>query len=334
VDFGGFAQEKMNREHAAESPKYAFQQVFQNYGYDQAGDAFKDLQWQYPDFFKDWSFNGVDKINYTGSDLPDVFGGVRDFDILENATGGGDKRWAWQDMTGAGEMAAQQAIGGGGQFNFGGAGGGGFGGSSGSSFSGPQFGGEVMAQLRGLFPDGAYNEDIVNRRTEMARENLQRHNKSRMATNRAALADRGLIGSGPEQTEAFNREENIADSYSQAASGIFADESENADNRMMQALQIAAGLTSEEARLIVDQFRAQTERDLGHGKLALDDKLGSGNLALGNMRAVNDYNMGLANYGLGRDRLLYDMEQGDLGAMLQILQMYMGGAQGSAGGFV
>lgn len=165
---------------------------------------------------------------------------------------------------------------------------------------------DLMSTLKGLFPGGLFNQDTVSRRTENAREDLARQSKSRNATNRAALASRGLIGDGPEQTAQNRAESDIADQYSNAVSGIYADESDNADQRMMQALQLAAGLSSEEAKLIVDQFRAQTERSGMEGSLALgnrnagiDEMLGLGNLALGNTRASNDYNLGKGQLDLG-----------------------------------
>lgn len=191
---------------------------------------------------------------------------------------------------------------------------------------------DIFSNLKGLFPNGAFNQDTVNRRTEIAREDLQRQSKSRNATNKAALANRGLIGSGPEITAQNRSEESIAGQYGNAVSGIYANESDNADQRMMQSLQLAAGLSSDEARLLVDKFRAMTEADLGHGQLALghtkanqDYSLGMGNLALGNTRAANDYSLGAGNLAL-------DWSKFDLDEFIRTGELKLKGADIASGG--
>lgn len=189
---------------------------------------------------------------------------------------------------------------------------------------------EIMANLKTLFPNGGYNQDIVNRRTENARENLLRQRKSTNANDRAALANRGEIGSGPEITALTRADQDMADRYANATSGIYADESANADQRMMQALQTAAGMDAGDASAFINAYKAQTDRGLGSGNLALgqqradnDFTLGAGNLALGNMNGVNNYNLGLANVGLGRDSLLQKTSQDKINTVLELLKQGM-----------
>lgn len=189
--------------------------------------------------------------------------------------------------------------------------------------------GKIKAALEGLFPGGAFNQDIVNRRTESAREDLERFNKSRKATNRAYLADKGLLGSGPEATEAFSREDDIASRYIGAARDIYADESENADQRMMQALSLASGMSMEDAKNAIDLFRANTERT----NVGNNFTLGQGRLALDNQGLANSYNLDLAKFGLDRDRTLWDMENNSIDQLTAMLQLLMNGAQTSAGGY-
>jgi hypothetical protein len=193
---------------------------------------------------------------------------------------------------------------------------------------------DIMAELEKLFPDGLFNQGIVNRRVENASEALGRQAKSRTASNRAMLADRGLIGSGPEQTAQNRMEDDLFSQYSNAVSGIYANESENADSRMMQALGLAAGLSEAEMDNMLGWFRAQSDDRLGQGRLGLDSMLGRGNLALGNMRATNDYNLGLGQQGLDRDRLLLDVDQGDMDNYIKILELLLSGAGVGAGGYI
>lgn len=199
---------------------------------------------------------------------------------------------------------------------------------------------DVMNTLKGLFPGGAFNQDIVNRRSDNARDAINSAGKRTRSNNQAMLASRGLIGDGPEMSAHDSLDERLLGAENSAVNDIYARESENADSRMMQALQLAAGMSTDEARLAIDQFRANTDRDLGYGNLALGNKradndftLGQGDLALGNQNSVNSYNLGLGNLGIDRDRLLYEMESGDIDQLMAILQMIMSGAQVGAGGF-
>jgi hypothetical protein len=247
-----------------------------------------------------WSFLNKNGVSDSADVITDIGGPTSGFWY-------GDSR----NFPGGGFQSGPEAPGGGGGAGTGGGAGGGGG-----------FNGDALrTALQGLFPNGAFNQDVVNRRSENAASTLRRYSNSQRANNRARLADRGLIGSGPEATEAYNRESDIADQYAEAVSGIYADESQNADSRMIQALSLAAGL---------DQ--ADADRLLGYFKANNDFSLGQGGLALGNFKAQNDYNLGLGNFGLQRDQLEYDMSHGDIDQMIELLGLLMGGAQTSSGG--
>jgi len=213
---------------------------------------------------------------------------------------------------------------------------------------------KIAEALFGIIGEGGrFNTDILNRRTELAREGLERQRKSREASNRAALASRGILGeggaSGPELTATRRLEGDIADRFTNAFSGIFADESRNADLRLIQALSQTGQLTSDESRQAIDSFRAfqnaqlglgqldlgqkdidlrellgtgrlDLDRDLGFGSLDLQRTLGLGNLALGNLAQSNAFNLGSANFGLDRDRFLAGQGNIDQDRIIQILR--------------
>ena len=176
-----------------------------------------------------------------------------------------------------------------------------------------------MNQLKSMFPDGAFNTDLVKRRTEGAREDLQSFEKSRNASNQAQLAERGLLGDGAEATAQNRVESDIADQYSRAASQIYGDESQRADGRMMQALQMAAGLTESEASLLINQA-------MGNRRMDIDRELGMGNLGL-------QRELGYGQLGLGWGNLQLDQNQGDMDAMIRLLEQLYGGADTSSGGY-
>jgi hypothetical protein len=207
---------------------------------------------------------------------------------------------------------------------------------------------DVASQLAKLFPNGAFNQGLVNSRVSSANDAIERARKSRMATNKATLADRGIL---EQAAPTMNRmDEDLFDMQAGAVRDIHADESRAADSRMMQALTTAAGLTTDQAKLVIDRFRAENDNKLGMGRLNLDtelgrgelalgnrnsgitERLGLGNLALGNLNAVNDYNLGLGNLTLGGDRLNADIERGDSQDLIDLLRIYMGGAQTTTGG--
>ena len=81
-------------------------------------------------------------------------------------------------------------------------------------------------------------------------------------------------------------------------------------------------MSTQEAQNLIDQFRASTERTLG-----------TGNLALGNMNAENTYNLGVGRLGLDRDRLLYDISQGDTQSLIDLINQLTNAAGISAGGY-
>jgi hypothetical protein len=198
-----------------------------------------------------------------------------------------------------------------GQEQFGSGGGGGGGQVQSTAASNP----EVWERLKSLFNSGGeFNQGIVNRRSENAATALRKDAKSRTANNEAYLASRGLIGDGPQATAQNNVTQDIADQYANAVSGIYADESANADERMMTALQLATGMSTSDA------------------DRAVNFALGQGNLALGNFRAQNEYNLGLGNFGLQRDQLQHAINSGNVDQMIELLKLYMSGAQTSSGG--
>lgn len=212
------------------------------------------------------------------------------------------------------------------------------GGGSGSS-GGTGKGDEVYGYLKGLFPGGALNTDVMNRRLDSVRSGLNAQRQSTTKNNQAYLADRGLAGSGPEATANENLESRLFGQFGSAYNDIYADESQNADNRMMTALTTAAGMSEGEAERAIAQFRANTERDLGFGNLALGNKtadnnftLGSGNLALGNSKNTNDYNLGAGRLQLDREQLEEIIRSGDSDRLLKYLEMLQRGAETSSNG--
>lgn len=202
---------------------------------------------------------------------------------------------------------------------------------------------DMMGQLKKLFPDGMFNQDLVTRRVSNASDSLQRQQKSQLANNQAYLADRGLIGSGPEAGAYTNMSDRLNQNFNQSVNDIYADESGKADNRMMQALQMATGLSVSQAQMVIDRFRANTEHDLGFGNLDARNREADMNYGLGMFNANNNFTLGQGNLALGNvnsqnqnnqfyDALQHSIESGNTDQLIELIKIMMGGADTSAGG--
>jgi hypothetical protein len=263
--------------------------------------------------------------------------------LLSSITGGGGQAYD-------GQKGVQAGGDGGGQSNSSTTGGG-------SSSTKPAM--DVSEWLKQYMDSGGgFNQNIVNRRVSSAQDTLNRQRQSRDASNRSVLAARGLIGSGPEITAMNRAEEDHSDIFAGAVNDIYANESENADQRAMQALSLATGMSISEAQNFLESQKIGNDFTLGQGQLGLGHKqadnafelgkgnldlgfleagndftLGQGGLALGNLNAMNNYNLGAANFGLNQNQFNHQQGQDDIGNYLQLLQLYLGGANTSTGGF-
>lgn len=231
------------------------------------------------------------------------------------------------------------------------------GGGSSSGESKPNKIDDVYGYLKGLFPGGAMNTDIINRRLDSVRSGLDSARKSTTKNNEAYLAEHGLAGSGPQASANENMESRLFGQFGSAYNDIYADESQNADKRMMTALTTAAGLSEAEAEDAIANFRANTERDLGFGNLAARNKeadqsydlgqgnlnlgrtnannsfiLGSGNLAALDRNNTNNYNLGAGRLQLDRDQLAEIIRSGDADRLQKYLDMLTRGAETSSNG--
>lgn len=219
---------------------------------------------------------------------------------------------------------------------------------------------DLMGSLQQIYKNGGnFNDAAVQRRISNADDSLRRFQRSQMETDKAALADRGLLGSGPEQTAYGRLAENVAGQYSNAVNEIYAHESELADQRLAMALHEATGLSIAEAQNYVDQFKTDTERvlgfanvNLGHetnainqnkylneaklgaGRLSLDNTLGQGALANQSRSIDNDYNLGADRNNISRDQLAQNDRFHNDDTLTKILELLNGTAGKPSNGYI
>jgi len=223
------------------------------------------------------------------------------------------------------------------------------GGGSATGPAAPQGGMQALYDMIGKMLDkgGAYNNDILTRRVESARDDMNRARASQSEQLRGQLSERGLLGQGPEMTALAGLEEQLGSTYGGQVRDIYADESARSDARLLQTMGIAAGLSGDDAQRLVDWFNAQTGRDVGMGNVANDAQrnaitreLGQGDLSqrandlalrrdlgFGEL-GLNEYGMGLDynkwqnEFGLKQDQFAFDQQRSsqlDLGDVLKQL---------------
>lgn len=79
--------------------------------------------------------------------------------------------------------------------------------------------------------DPYFNQARIDQRVNSARDTINRFGKSRMASNRADLASRGTLGSGPEMTAMNRAEEAMGDRFANMVNDIYSNEGDRADQR-------------------------------------------------------------------------------------------------------
>ncbi len=183
---------------------------------------------------------------------------------------------------------------------------------------------QILASI--LSPDGpgSFNQKRADSRVESARESLEGARKSETDSIMAMLAERGTYSpsGGPSTTALSGLEGDLNRTLATTVRDIYSDEGQSADERTIRALEMAGALSSDDADRLLDQFRAETDRNVGMGQLdlgrernAIDRTLGEGNLALGRDRLGLEGALGFG--GLDLDRLRANMQNnqffGDLG---------------------
>jgi len=158
---------------------------------------------------------------------------------------------------------------------------------------------------------------------EGARSPLDALRRSQTSQAQAAMAGRGLLGSGAELDYMSRLEGQLAPQYAAAGQEIELEERRAEDKRLSEAMSGARDLTVSQSRTLVDTIRAGTE-----------SQQMMGDMALRSLDQNMEWNKFLSEYGLERAEVLETIQRGRLNDLLPLIQEYMRGAQISAGGFV
>ena len=164
-------------------------------------------------------------------------------------------------------------------------------------------------------PSGTANEAIANiikqgfgpdkgniaKRYESARETLDRGRKSQMSNLQAAMAERGLLGSGAEASTMGRVESDLAGQYSTALRDATLAEDQIASDRYMGAINAALGSDANDI-----------QRNKVTGELAVAQ--------LSNNRAWNQF---MLQYGLDKQKIEYDMQNGNIRNYMDLIKMFL-----------
>ncbi|NBU11526.1 MAG: hypothetical protein EBS84_21395 [Proteobacteria bacterium] len=180
------------------------------------------------------------------------------------------------------------------------------------------FGGTVQDALAGLLNrGGALDDGQVARRYESARELLDKGRRTMINDMRGDLASRNLLSEPgiPQGSEIGGIEritEKLAPEFSRALRDIYSDESAKSDARLMTSLQLATGFSTDQARNLLAGIGEGTAR-----QTALSD------LALRSLQTNMAWSQFLAEFGLKRDQVMYDMQSGQIDQYLPLLQAFL-----------
>ena len=187
-------------------------------------------------------------------------------------------------------------------------------GDEGSTNFGRDVQGSLMDQLD---RSGNIDDPAVARRFESARELLDKGRRTMVNDLRGDLASRNLLSEpgipqGAEIGGVGRITEQIAPGFSRALRDIYTDEAARADTRLMTSLQMATGMASDQARNLLAGIGEGTAR-----QSALSD------IALRTLEQNQTWNMFLAQFGLERDKVMYDIQNGQIESILPILQAFI-----------
>lgn len=175
---------------------------------------------------------------------------------------------------------------------------------------------------------GGLNTDRLNQRLSAARSAEATANAAQINDARDALAANGTLSEpgtpqGALSTAVDRITRAIAPQYASTVSGIYTDESQQADARLTSAISAATGLDENQASNILSAVGTGTQRQVALAQIALN--------SLANNQQWNEF---LATYGLNRDQVMAEIQNGNLSSIATLLQIFMQGAGTSAGGFI
>lgn len=191
------------------------------------------------------------------------------------------------------------------------------------------FGDEVNSYLRDIIQRGGQLPDnLASQQFESARELAAKAERTLTGDLRAALADRNLlsepgIAQGAEIGGQGRITQQVGEEFARAVRDIGIASGERSDARLSTALQLATGASADQATTLLQAIQGGTDR-----QAMLSD------VALKTLAQNQAWSQFVAEFGLDRDKMLYDMESGNIAQYLPLLNLFIQLAQLSSRGYV
>jgi hypothetical protein len=209
------------------------------------------------------------------------------------------------------------------------------------------FGQGVQNELQQLIDaGGALPVDRQRRAMELegVRSYLDDLRESQLEQGMAAMADRGLVGQGPEYGFRERVEEGLAPAYAQAGQQLELAQRQADDQRYAEALASAQIMAQEQRRRGQEEYltslQQATGMTLGESQQLLNTIQTTGDLqeqmttfGLDLLKENNAWNQFLANFGMTRDTVEEMVERNRLADVANLLNTYIDLAQVSQRGF-
>ena len=180
---------------------------------------------------------------------------------------------------------------------------------------------------------------------ESARSPIDILRRAQLEQGQAQLADRGLLGQGPEVDYMQRLEERLAPQYTRAGQLIELAEREREEQRFQDAMDLSARTSGEQAQLRENRLATAMQQASGMSQEQSRNLLNTVASVTERQQMLNDvaisaldrnmeWNKFIAEFGLERAQVLESIQTGRLAALLPLIQQYLAGTTLAASGFV
>ncbi len=207
---------------------------------------------------------------------------------------------------------------------------------------------DVQREIQELLErGGAMDEDQRMRAMELetARTPLDALRRAQLAQGSAAMAERGILGMGPEAEYRERLESRLAPAYAQAGQELELAQRERENARYLEAVRIGEAQSTQQAALqeqsisnamqLATGMSEEQSRNLLNTVSTLNERQQMQNdIALGTLDRNIEWNKFLAEFGFQRDMALEMIQQGRFDDLLPLVQAYMEATASAAEGEV
>lgn len=207
---------------------------------------------------------------------------------------------------------------------------------------------DVQREIQELLASaGAMPEDQRMRAMELetARTPLDALRRAQLAQGSAEMANRGILGMGPEAEYRERLESRLAPAYAQAGQELELAQRERENTRYLEAVRVGEAQSTQQAALqeqsistamqLATGMSEEQSRNLLNTVSTLNERQElQNNIALESLDRNIEWNKFLAEFGLQRDMVIELIQQKKFDQLLPLVQSYMNAVTSAAEGVV